>query len=128
MDTSRWARCSDGRGSFNHLFFSDDPIELARAKAICSRCVLRPACLAGALERQETWGVWGGEILVDGKVVAVKRRRGRPPLHPRPPIVVDEVPDAVPTSPERARRGARTRRARRRDGFVTIPLTSPVRA
>ena len=53
MNTSRWARCSDGRGSFNHLFFSEDPIELARAKAICARCVLRPACLAGALERKE---------------------------------------------------------------------------
>lgn len=85
-------RCSDGRGSFNHLFFSDDPIDLARAKAICSRCTLRTACLEGALERGEVWGVWGGEILVDGEVVAVKRRRGRPPVRPRPLVVVDEVP------------------------------------
>lgn len=85
-------RCSDGRGSFNHLFFSDDPIDLARAKAICSRCTLRSACLAGALERGEVWGVWGGEILVDGAVVAVKRRRGRPPVRPRPLVLVDEVP------------------------------------
>jgi WhiB family redox-sensing transcriptional regulator len=85
-------RCSDGRGSFNHLFFSDDPIDLARAKAICSRCTLRTACLAGALERGEVWGVWGGEILVDGAVVAVKRRRGRPPVRPRPLVLVDEVP------------------------------------
>jgi WhiB family redox-sensing transcriptional regulator len=36
--------------------------------------------------------VWGGEVFVDGQVVAVKRRRGRPPKHPRPPIVIDEVP------------------------------------
>jgi WhiB family redox-sensing transcriptional regulator len=41
------------------------------------------------------WGVWGGEILVDGEVVAVKRRRGRPPVHPRPPLVVAEVPGEV---------------------------------
>ncbi len=92
MDISRWARCSDGRGSFNHLFFSDDPHDIARAKAICGRCVVRQPCLDGALARGEVWGVWGGEIVVDGQVVAVKRRRGRPPVHPRPPLVVAEVP------------------------------------
>jgi WhiB family redox-sensing transcriptional regulator len=93
IEVRRWARCSDGRGSFNHLFFSEDPHEIARAKAICARCVLRESCLAGALARREVWGVWGGEILVDGEIVAEKRRRGRPPKHPRPMIVVDEVPD-----------------------------------
>ena len=36
--------------------------------------------------------MWGGEIFVDGEIVEVKRRRGRPPKHPRPVIVVDEVP------------------------------------
>jgi WhiB family transcriptional regulator, redox-sensing transcriptional regulator len=95
VDIKRFARCNDGRGSFNHLFFSDEPVELARAKAICSRCMVREACLSGALERQEPWGVWGGQIFVDGKVVAEKRRRGRPPVHPRPAIVVDEVPDVA---------------------------------
>lgn len=93
MEVRRLARCSDGRGSFNHLFFSDDPLDIARAKAICSRCVLRESCLAGALARREVWGVWGGEILIDGEVVAEKRRRGRPPKTPRPVLVVDEVPD-----------------------------------
>lgn len=88
-------RCSDGRGSFNGIFFSDDPIDLALAKAICSRCGLREACLAGALERAEPWGVWGGEIFVEGEVVAVKRRRGRPPKSPRPAVLVDEVPSLV---------------------------------
>ena len=48
---------------------------------------------AGALARSEVWGVWGGEILVDGEIVAEKRRRGRPPKSPRPVIVIDEVPD-----------------------------------
>ena len=95
MDIKRWARCSDGRGTFNHLFFSDDPHDIARAKAICSRCRVREACLTGAIEREEAWGVWGGEIFVDGQIVAEKRRRGRPPVHPRPPIVVAEVPDVA---------------------------------
>ena len=39
--------------------------------------------------------MWGGEIFVDGQVVAEKRRRGRPPVHPRPPLVVAEVPDVA---------------------------------
>ncbi len=95
IDIRRWARCADGRGSFTHLFFSDDPHELARAKAICTRCVLRERCLAGALERAEPCGVWGGEILIDGAIVAEKRRRGRPPKTPRPAIVVEEVPDVA---------------------------------
>lgn len=92
VSTNDRARCTDGRGTLTAMFFSDDPIDMARAKAICSRCGLASACLAGALERQEPWGVWGGEFLVDGQVVAVKRRRGRPPRHPRPAIVVDECP------------------------------------
>ena len=66
-----------------------------RAKAICVRCIARPHCLAGALARQEPCGVWGGEIFVDGVPVQEKRRRGRPPRVPRPPLVVSEVPDVA---------------------------------
>ena len=36
------------------------------------------ACLEGALARQEPWGVWGGELISNGVVLAHKRRRGRP--------------------------------------------------
>jgi WhiB family redox-sensing transcriptional regulator len=36
------------------------------------------ACLAGALERREPWGVWGGQLVVAGVVVPRKRPRGRP--------------------------------------------------
>jgi WhiB family redox-sensing transcriptional regulator len=75
------------------LWFAEIPAKLERAKSFCADCSAREACLAGALARREPWGVWGGEIFVDGKVVAVKRRRGRPPVHPRPPLIVPEVPD-----------------------------------
>jgi hypothetical protein len=34
-----------------------------------------PAFLAGALERGEPWGVWGGQLLVQGTLVARKRPR-----------------------------------------------------
>jgi len=91
IDWSR-ARCRDGAGTLTHLFFSEDLIDIARAKAICSKCSLAEACLSGALERAEPWGVWGGQLLLNGSIVAHKRRRGRPPKHPRPDPVVDEVP------------------------------------
>jgi WhiB family redox-sensing transcriptional regulator len=87
-----YARCSDGNGTLSHLFFSDDDFDIARAKAICSKCGLREACLGGALERGEVAGVWGGELVEDGAVVVIKRRRGRPPKVARPVLVVDEVP------------------------------------
>jgi WhiB family redox-sensing transcriptional regulator len=89
---TRYARCSDGNGTLSHLFFSDDDFDIARAKAICSKCGLREACLGGALERGEVAGVWGGELVEDGAVVVLKRRRGRPPKVARPVLVVDEVP------------------------------------
>jgi WhiB family transcriptional regulator, redox-sensing transcriptional regulator len=89
---SSYARCSDGNGTLTHLFFSDDEFDIARAKAICAKCGLADTCLDGALERVEPYGVWGGQLLVDGVIVEVKRGRGRPPKHPRPPLVVDEVP------------------------------------
>ena len=41
-------------------------------------CPVRIECLAGALNRGEPWGVWGGELFVHGTVVARKRPRGRP--------------------------------------------------
>lgn len=94
---TRFARCADQRGVYSSLFFSEEPIDIARAKAICVRCVARPHCLAGALSRQEPCGVWGGEVFVDGRPVAEKRRRGRPPRVPRPVLVVDEVPVVIDT-------------------------------
>lgn len=60
------------------LWFSESPKELEQAKRLCLDCPVRAACLAGALERGEPWGVWGGEIFERGAVVARKRPRGRP--------------------------------------------------
>ena len=60
------------------LWFSDAPAELELAKSLCGSCPLRLECLAGAVERAEPWGVWGGEIFDHGRVVARKRPRGRP--------------------------------------------------
>ena len=48
-------------------------------------------CLSGALIRHEPWGVWGGEMVINGKVLASRRRRGRPPKIKVVELVVDEL-------------------------------------
>ena len=78
------ASCRDETGSLTELFFSDQIPDIVRAKRICATCPVIEPCLAGALERREPWGVWGGQLFLNGKVLAQKRRRGRPPKHPRP--------------------------------------------
>lgn len=60
------------------LWFAENPADLERAKTLCGGCPIRRACLADALQREEPWGVWGGEILERGAVLARKRPRGRP--------------------------------------------------
>jgi WhiB family redox-sensing transcriptional regulator len=60
------------------LWFAESPAELELAKSLCGECPVRVECLAGALDRQEPWGVWGGEIFERGAVVPRKRPRGRP--------------------------------------------------
>jgi WhiB family redox-sensing transcriptional regulator len=60
------------------LFFAEAPADVEFAKALCRDCPVRQACLAGALDRKEPWGVWGGELVVSGVVVPRKRPRGRP--------------------------------------------------
>lgn len=67
-----------GGGEYHALFFSEDATDLAAAQRICDVCPVRIDCLAGALERREEWGVWGGVIFWDGEVFYRKRGRGRP--------------------------------------------------
>jgi len=54
------------------LWFSDQPADLEQARSYCQPCPLRAHCLAGAMERREPRGVWGGEILGRGAVVGRK--------------------------------------------------------
>lgn len=60
------------------LWFAESPADVESAKTMCGPCPVRLECLTGALARREPWGVWGGELLIQGVVVARKRPRGRP--------------------------------------------------
>ena len=60
------------------LFFAEAPADVEEAKALCLDCPVRAACLAGALQRREPWGVGGGELFSAGVIVPRKRPRGRP--------------------------------------------------
>lgn len=85
------------------VFFAELPAEIEYAKTLCTDCPLKAECLAGALERREACGVWGGELLVNGTVVARKRPRGRPRKNP---IEVVPVAPAAMAAPLAGRRTA----------------------
>ena len=60
------------------LWFAESPADVEFAKVLCQDCPVRDLCLSGALERREPWGVWGGELFLQGVVIPRKRPRGRP--------------------------------------------------
>jgi WhiB family redox-sensing transcriptional regulator len=105
VDTSFWseAACAVDGGTLAHLFFSEELLDIAAAKRICAGCPVLEQCLEGALARKEPLGVWGGQLFANGKVLASKRRRGRPPKNPRPEdeFVHVEVPAALQELVER---------------------------
>ena len=85
------ARCADGTSALVDLFFSEQLDDILRAKAFCVECPVKDECLSAAIGRSEPWGVWGGELLANGRIVRNKRPCGRPPKHPRPELIVDEL-------------------------------------
>ena len=86
------ARCNDSAGTMSGMFFSEELQDIATAKRICALCPVMAECLEGALERREPWGVWGGQLLLNGKVLQSKRRRGRPPTVARAEDQLPEIP------------------------------------
>lgn len=77
------------------IFFSEDLGDIAVAKQVCARCPALAPCLEAAIERAEPWGVWGGQLFLNGKALATKRRRGRPPKTPRAEDHLPVVPVPV---------------------------------
>ncbi len=95
ITTESWhalASCATTQGVDNDVFFSEELQDIAQAKTVCADCPVIAPCLEGAIERREPWGVWGGQLFMNGKVLMVKRRRGRPPKTPRPEDQMPVVP------------------------------------
>ena len=84
------AACNDLQGSLSGIFFSEELQDIATAKRICASCPVMLDCLQGAVDRHEPWGVWGGQMFINGRILATRRRRGRPPKIARPE---DQLPD-----------------------------------
>lgn len=63
------------------LWFADSPDDVEVAKTLCRGCPVQHLCLSGALARGEPWGVWGGQLIIKGAVIAHKRLAGRPRKH-----------------------------------------------
>jgi WhiB family redox-sensing transcriptional regulator len=89
-----FAACAGQPAAMVDLFFSDEPRDITRAKAVCAECSVSAECLEAALDRSEQFGVWGGQLFIDGRVHLSKRGRGRPPSTARPSDLIPliEVP------------------------------------
>ena len=75
----RWTTSGCPAGSTTPSCGSPSPLPTwSVAKALCTDCPVQALCLAGALDRREPWGVWGGELFLQGVVIPRKRPRGRP--------------------------------------------------
>ncbi len=77
-DTSHLPSDVPCRTNDAELWFAESPQDVEFAKTLCLTCPIRTACLDGAKQRREPWGVWGGELFAAGVVVPRKRPRGRP--------------------------------------------------
>jgi WhiB family transcriptional regulator, redox-sensing transcriptional regulator len=51
----------------------DDPVE--QALKICATCIVREECLAGAVERREHYGIWGGATEQSRRTMVRSARR-----------------------------------------------------
>jgi hypothetical protein len=51
--------------------------QILAAKALCGRCGLKASCLAGALAREEQFGIWGGTTPEERAQLLARRRARR---------------------------------------------------
>jgi WhiB family redox-sensing transcriptional regulator len=63
------------RGVDTNVFFPVTDEEADEAKAICTDCVVRQACLEYALANRERDGVWGGATERERRRIVRQRRK-----------------------------------------------------
>ena len=74
------ARCNDGTGSMTELFFSEQLDDIAAAKAFCLECPVQGRLPRRRARAGASRGACGAaSCSCNGKIVAQKRKRGRPP-------------------------------------------------
>ena len=76
FDPAEWTALAACRGMDTALFFplQDDPLEsIDAARAVCTGCTVRVACLDYAITNHERGGVWGG--MSERERRAERRRR-----------------------------------------------------
>lgn len=57
------------------LWFSEHPESLSEARRLCGLCPAINQCLRLAIERPEPCGVWGGQLISNGRIVQPRKRR-----------------------------------------------------
>lgn len=71
MSSWLWREASACRNRTELMFPEDnDALGVARAKAVCADCPVKAQCLEFALANGERWGVWGGKVWLERRVLA----------------------------------------------------------
>lgn len=83
FDSDRSLPCRQKTASPEWFFDDADPEAAEAAKALCVRCPRRAECLAGALRRDERFGVFGGYTAAERQaLVRAAKARGARPTRP----------------------------------------------
>ena len=77
MSAPTWRKRAACRGIDADIFFpvTDDESDAVEAKAICSVCPVRQACLEHALACREREGIWGGTTERERRRIVRQRRK-----------------------------------------------------
>ena len=73
--TAMWRKRAACRGIDPEVFYPPSDEEAEEAKAICSMCPVRQACLEHALAYREREGVWGGATERERRRILRQRRK-----------------------------------------------------
>jgi WhiB family redox-sensing transcriptional regulator len=73
--TASWRKQAACRGIDPEVFYPATDEDAEEAKAICSMCPVRQACLEHALAHREREGVWGGTTERERRRIHRQRRK-----------------------------------------------------
>lgn len=77
MRDDSWQDRAACRGTDVEIFYSDEPVTVRTALALCRRCEVRAACYEHAMSMREAFGVWGGTPEEQRRRIFRRQRRTR---------------------------------------------------